>query len=67
MKMYDLLPTRENILETFYQDSLDRNNDIYMFTDILNSLETGCSIAIDGSWGSGKTFLVKHTRIINLK
>ena len=52
MKMYDLLPTRENILETFYQDSLDRNNDIYMFTDILNSLETGCSIAIDGSWGS---------------
>lgn len=63
MKMYDLLPTRENILETFYQDSLDRNNDIYMFTDILNSLETGCSIAIDGSWGSGKTFFVKQTKL----
>ena len=61
--MYDLLPTRENILETFYQDSLDRNNDIYMFTDILNSLETGCSIAIDGSWGSGKTFFVKQTKL----
>lgn len=63
MKMYDLLPTRENILETFYQDSLDRNNDIYMFTDILESLETGCSIAIDGSWGSGKTFFVKQTKL----
>ena len=63
MKMYDLLPTRENILETFYQDSLDRNNDIYMFTDILNSLETGCSIAIDGSWGSGKTFFVKQAKM----
>ena len=63
MKMYDLLPTRENILETFYQDSLDRNNDIYMFTDILNSLETGCSIAIDGSWGSGKTFFVMQTKL----
>lgn len=63
MKMYDLLPTRENILETFYQDSLDRNNDIYMFTDILNSLETGCSIAIVGNWGSGKTFFVKQTKL----
>lgn len=63
MKMYDLIPTRENILETFYQDSLDRNNDIYMFTDILESLETGCSIAIDGSWGSGKTFFVKQTKL----
>ena len=63
MKMYDLLPNHENILDTFLHDSLDRNNDIFMFADILDSLETGCSIAIDGSWGSGKTFFIKQAKM----
>ena len=48
MKSYELKPTHENLMETLIRDSLDRNEDIFWFADILNSLEDNCSIAIDG-------------------
>lgn len=63
MKSYELKPTRENLMETFIRDALDRNKDIFWFADILNSLEDNCSIAIDGSWGSGKTFFVNQVKM----
>ena len=63
MKSYELKPTRENLMETLIRDTLDRNKDIFWFADILNSLEDNCSIAIDGSWGSGKTFFVNQVKM----
>lgn len=63
MKSYELKPTYENLLDTMINDSIGRNNDIHRFAEILNTLEDSCSIAVDGKWGSGKTFFVKQTKL----
>ena len=61
MKSYELMPTHENLVETYKQDMLGRN--IKAFADILNNLSNCTSIALDGKWGSGKTFFVKQTKL----
>lgn len=63
MKSYELKPTEENLLSTYLNDSIGRNKDIYMFSDMLNSIDDNCSIALDGNWGSGKTFFVKQVKL----
>lgn len=63
MKSYELMPTHENLIDTYKQDMLGRNSDIRAFADILNSLSNCTSIALDGKWGSGKTFFVKQTKL----
>ena len=64
MKSYDLKPTFENLLETYNRNVIGRNPDIFRFTEILDSVEDGCSIALDGNWGSGKTFFVKQVKMV---
>lgn len=64
MKAYDLKPTYENLLETFRNDKIGRCVDVLRFIEILNSVEDSCSIALNGNWGSGKTFFVKQTKMI---
>lgn len=64
MKAYDLKPTSENLFDTYNRDVIGRNTDIFRFTEILDSVEDGCSIALDGNWGSGKTFFVKQVKMI---
>lgn len=64
MNNYDLKPTYENLLKTYEEDTIDRTEDVLRFVDILNSLDGGCSIALDGNWGSGKTFFVKQAKMV---
>lgn len=64
MKAYDLKPTDENLLNTLKEDTIERNASIFNFIRILDSLEDSCSIALEGNWGSGKTFFVKQTKMI---
>ena len=64
MKTYELKPTRENFLDTLCSDSLGRNADLFHFIRILNNIDYGCSISLDGGWGSGKTFFVNHAKMI---
>ena len=63
IKSYELKPTRENILTAIQNDTIGRNKDVFSFADILNSLEDSCSIAVDGNWGSGKTFFVNQVKM----
>lgn len=63
MKAFDLLPTEENILMTLQEDLLERNKDIWYFVDLLDNIDNSCSIALDGRWGSGKTFFCKHVKL----
>ena len=63
MKKYEMLPTEENIIETLYNDPINRNKDIVYFYNILQAQESASAIAIDGRWGSGKTFFVKTNQI----
>ena len=64
MKKYEMLPTEENIIETLYNDPINRNNDIVYFYNILQAQESASAIAIDGRWGSGKTFFVRQTKMV---
>ena len=64
MKSFELQATRENILNTFLEDTIERDADVQRFIAILNSIEDSCSIALDGQWGSGKTFFVKQVKMI---
>ena len=64
MKPMNLEPTRENIMKTLVDDLLKRNGDVWYFARLCDAQETRCSIAVDGKWGSGKTFFVKHTQLL---
>ena len=64
MKKYEMLPTEENIIETLYNDPINRNKDIVYFYNILQAQESASAIAIDGRWGSGKTFFVRQTQMV---
>ena len=64
MKKYEMLPTEENIIETLYNDPINRNQDIVYFYNILQAQELASAIAIDGRWGSGKTFFVRQTKMV---
>ncbi len=64
MKSTELLPTEENLFSTYKNDTIGRNIDLHYFIDMLDCIDGCCSIALDGRWGSGKTFFVKQTKII---
>lgn len=64
MKKYELLPTEENLVEMLYKDTINRNKDIVYFYNILQAQESASAIAIDGRWGSGKTFFVRQSKMV---
>ena len=64
MKSYELQPTYENLLNTYLNDTIARNIDVFRFAEILNFIDDSCSIALDGGWGSGKTFFVKQVKMV---
>lgn len=64
MRTYELKPTRANLVDTLSNDSIGRNIDLARFLTILNHIHSCYSIALDGKWGSGKTFFVKQAKMI---
>lgn len=64
MKKSVLLPTDENLIFTIQEDALDRNADLNSFCQLLSHLNLMNSIALDGRWGSGKTFFVKQCALL---
>ena len=39
MEKYEMLPTEENLIETLYKDTINRNKDIVYFYNILQAQE----------------------------
>lgn len=64
MKRLELMPTDENILKSLQEDIFERNQELQYFIKLLNSIEGPYSIAVNGSWGSGKTFFVKQAKMV---
>ncbi len=64
MKKYDKRADEQNILESLKNDNLKRNDYILNLISLLNSIEGAYTIALDGQWGSGKTFFVKKTKFL---
>ena len=48
MKKYELQPTRENLIKTLCNDTLNRNKDLVYFYKILTNQDQSCTIALDG-------------------
>ena len=64
MKKLDLAATDENILSTLQEDIFRRNEKIGYFLKLLNFIEGSFTIALDGQWGSGKTFFIKQSQLV---
>lgn len=64
MRSIDLKPTDENIINTILTNSIGRNNGVYNFVRMLNSQYGSISVAVDGKWGSGKTFFIKQCKLV---
>ena len=63
MKRTALDPTFENILEAINEDRLGKNEDIVSFIKMMKNTEGAFNIALDGGWGTGKTFFIKQTKM----
>ena len=62
MKLYqNLEATEDNIRDTYESDLLSRKDSVIQFAEFLKSPYCPTSIAVNGEWGSGKTFFVKQT------
>lgn len=64
MKADDLKPSYENLLNTLLEDTIDRRSDVFRFVEVLDTIDDSFSIALDGDWGSGKTFFVKQSKMV---
>ena len=64
MESYELKDTDENIKDTLLHDSISRNLYLYRFIDMLDTIDGSVSIAINGRWGTGKTFFVKQAKLL---
>lgn len=53
-------PTEENIKKAYTEDLLGRKDDVDKFAAFLKEEYCPVSVAVDGEWGSGKTFFVKQ-------
>ena len=65
MKNYSLAPTDENAYEMLRTNPIGRFDDVFRFVELLSHMEDSCySFALNGEWGSGKTFFVKQVKLI---
>ena len=64
IKTLELDPTRENIYKTLVADAVGRNKDLWRFGCFCSALEGSYSIALDGGWGTGKTFFLNQLKMI---
>lgn len=64
LKSYEMKDTEENIVETLVSNSISRNEYLFRFMDMLNSIDESFTIALNGKWGTGKTFFVKQAKLL---
>ena len=69
MRSIDLKPTDKNLIQTISHNLKDRNikdinQSVYNFVKMLNSQSGSISIAVDGKWGTGKTFFIKQCKLV---
>lgn len=65
MKNYSYKPTDENVRQLLKSNIIGRTQDIKQFMMLLTNMEDDCySIALNGEWGSGKTFFIKQIKLL---
>lgn len=61
---YELKPTIDNLKQSLLRDMAGRNQGIAHFIKILDATNGNMAIALNDSWGNGKTFFVKQTQLV---
>jgi len=56
--------TNEYLAQLIVENSIGRNEDLHSFILLLDRIEGGYSIFLDGKWGSGKTIFVKQAILV---
>ena len=64
IKTLELDPTRENIYKALVEDAVGRNKNLWQFACFCSAQDGRCSIALDGGWGTGKTFFLNQLKMI---
>lgn len=64
MKRVILEPTFENLILTLKENKLKMDNEIGEFIKFLDRIEGAYNVVLDGRWGTGKTFFIKHTKLV---
>ena len=64
MNKYDILPTKSNLALSIKNDTTGRNSNLYNLLRLLNFQQDSLSIAINGSWGTVKTFFIKQCQLM---
>lgn len=64
MRRTVLNPTEDNIMKSLEEDMFGRNMDLTYFLELLSNIEGPYSLALNGAWGSGKTFFIKQAEMV---
>lgn len=64
MKKYGLGFDDESIKESIIENYTGRNHNLRKFIEFLNFQENYSKIALDGDWGSGKTYFIKQLQYV---
>ena len=65
LEEHSLNPTEENAYKLLRENPIQRNEYVFQFVRLLTHMEDNCySVALNGDWGSGKTFFVKQVKLI---
>ena len=64
MRRTVLNPTEDNIMKSLEENIFGRNMDLNYFLELLSNIEGPYSLALNGAWGSGKTFFIKQAEMV---
>ena len=65
IKTLELDPSKDkNTFKTLVTDAVGRNKNLWQFACFCSAQESKCSIALDGGWGTGKTFFLHQLIMI---
>ena len=59
-----MVKEEEKIVQTFMDNALGRNELVFAMANQLNSISSNRVISLEGSWGTGKTFLLKQLKYL---
>jgi len=57
-------PDLKNIFDSLKNNAVGRNKNLWQFACFCSAQESRCSIALDGGWGTGKTFFLKQLQVL---
>ena len=52
------------VIDTLIHDAIGRNKHLWQFACFCSAQEKGASVALDGGWGTGKSFFLRQLQVL---